>query len=540
MKMSSFKSFENQMLKDRFLGFLIWESIFSSAIFVISKTIFLSPFTQNPFSPSFLTIISFLAFHLSLLIFSTSLHTISSPCFDRPASIAELAFALGRFVFNSVVGGASPSCSDAGARRRLRTLLGFVVFVVSAVVAGALGVLSLCRNVELGLRGLLFGLIYGGYYVYKQRWVLKFPIVQRPAFFSFKMGLPSAIGQALLMSTVAFLCSSALVVFLPVQFKSHSTKWKSIVDQVIFYVGSFTVCLCWELCHYLHQVTQTKSCIFAPPKGSAAAESNPSKSLFEALETSDPRSLLKYLAYFDLCIVCDSNVDTWRRDAFFEETGVTYKRVIKACLRPLEELTSKLSVSLEDFSAKKTDQLANQLRSPSDTLMDLTLHEPFNELQLCAWCVRSAGALTAHSHKDDAFGVAQLSGCNADVVSTLLSCLLAIEACLGKKTNLQAPHSTGAANIKWATSSTGRRDAGDASVAASKRRRGPLHAKAYAMADILRTSIYNIVSEFRDEMLVSNVARNLDKDWIPSGKPLHGSCQLLLQRLVLFLDDQAN
>ncbi|MCL7033632.1 hypothetical protein MKW94_015773 [Papaver nudicaule] len=311
-----------------------------------------------------------------------------------------------------------------------------------------------------------------------------------------------------------------------------------IAEQIVLYIGSTAVSLCWELCHHLHQVLHTKRCIFAPSKGSAAAETNPSEPLLAALEESTPRSLLQYLAYLDLCMVCDSNVDLWRRAAFFEESGETYKRVIAVCLRPVEDLTSKLADGLEGSSVDKSDQLSHQLRSPTDTRSDAKLHEAFSDFQLYVWCIRAAASLTARSHKDDRFGVAQLAGCNASVVSTLLSCLIAVEACMGKKTNLQAPHLMGAANIKWAPlNNSGRRDG--PSVTVGKKRGGPLHAKAYAMADVLRTSLYIIVSEFHSEMIGSAKTGILDKDWIVTSKPLYSTRDILVQKLGLFLDYRA-
>ena len=154
-------------------------------------------------------------------------------------------------------------------------------------------------------------------------------------------------------------------------------------------------------------------------------------------------------------------------------------------------------------------------------------------MQLCAWCSWAVASLTARSHKEDRFGVAQLSGSNAAVISTLLSCLLAVETFLGKKTSLQSPNALmGLAGIKWATVTTARSDAATSVV--GKKRGFPLHSQAYAIADVLRTSIYCIVSAFHEEMLTGAKAGLLEKDWIIGGKPLYGTRELLLQKLHLF------
>ncbi|KAL5721582.1 hypothetical protein ACHQM5_005208 [Ranunculus cassubicifolius] len=537
--MSSFSSPE--LITNRFLGFLIWQSITTTLIYLLTKTLISFPTPHF----SLLTPFTYLTFTLSHLLFSYFLSTISSPQPTPPASITELGASLVRFIINSVIGGTrSPGGSTQSFRVRVKTSLGFVLLTISGGLSGGIAVICLCGDGEdlvgLGLRGFVFGGIYGVHYVCCRRWVLVFPIIQRPPFYSFKMELPSAIRNALKLSSLSYLCSAVVVIFLPVQFKSHSTIWKFIAEQVIFYVGSFSVCLCWELSHHLHQVLHTKRCIFAPPKGSAAAETNPSEPLLATLEESTPKSLLQYLAYLDLCMTCESNVDTWRRAAFFEETGETYRRVIALCLRPLEHMTSKLVEGLEGSSEEKTIQLSQQLRSPLDMVNELKLDEAFNDVQLCVWCARTSSSLTARSRKDDRFGVAQLSGCNASVISTLISCLIAVEACMGKKTHLQNSQFMGPTNIKWAPLNAGKRDSPPPSSILSKRRGGLLHGKAYAMADVLRTSIYMIVSVFYDEMIRSTKAGNLEKDWIADSKPLYGTRDLLAQKLSQFLDFRAS
>jgi len=145
-------------------------------------------------------------------------------------------------------------------------------------------------------------------------------------------------------------------------------------------------------------------------------------------------------------------------------------------------------------------------------------------------------SLTVCSHKVDKFGVAQLSGSNAAVVSTLISCLLAVENFMGKKTNLQSPNQLGSASIKWVIANGRRLDTAAVFV---KRKNGPVNSKAYAIADVLKTSIYQIVSAFHDQMLSGTKSSLLEKDWITSNKLLFGTRDMLIQKLRLFLVFQA-
>jgi nucleoporin NDC1 len=128
-------------------------------------------------------------------------------------------------------------------------------------------------------------------------------------------------------------------------------------------------------------------------------------------------------------------------------------------------------------------------------------------MQPYAWCSRIVASLTARSRKEDKFGVAQLSGSNA-----------AVENFTGKKTNLQSPNQLGSA---------------------VKRENGPVNSKAYAIADVLKTSIYQMVSAFHDEMLSGTKSSRLEKDWITCKKPLFGTREMLIQKLRLFIVFQA-
>uniref|UniRef100_J3LFX3 Uncharacterized protein n=2 Tax=Oryza brachyantha TaxID=4533 RepID=J3LFX3_ORYBR len=341
------------------------------------------------------------------------------------------------------------------------------------------------------------------------------------------MGLLPSGKRALKVSLQAFFLSFILIFVLPQQFRIKGSIGSQISTQIGIFIMGIAVSFCWELSHHFVQVVHTRRCSFAPPQSTAAAETNPTEYILEALELSDPRSLMQYLAYQDLCAVSECNLEPWRRGAFFEESGETYKRIVTACLKPLEEFTSKIAEALEGFSSEKPELLSQQFK----------LASAFNDSQICTWCARTLASLTARSRQEDRYGVAQLTGCNAAVMSTLLSALVAVEACLGKKTNPQPTHSLGPASIKWANFSTGRK--GNVTAIASTQR-GGLHTKAYSMADVLRTSIYQMVSAFEDDMRANAKASSLEKNWIGEGrKPVFGSHAVLVQKLSLFIEYRA-
>ena len=184
------------VVKNRFLGFLIWQSIPSTAIFLFFKTFFISTLTsttttstsKNPllsFAPSLISLLTFFTFHLSQLLFSASLSLVFSPYPHSPAYPFELFLGVVRFF---LVSDFSASVSP-DFRTRAKVSLSFVLFVAACAVSGFVGLVSVCWVKssgfdgdwligKVGFIGFLLGLLYGLFYVYKHRWVLEFPIIQ--------------------------------------------------------------------------------------------------------------------------------------------------------------------------------------------------------------------------------------------------------------------------------------------------------------------------------------------------------------------------
>ncbi|KAJ7015638.1 hypothetical protein NC653_004823 [Populus alba x Populus x berolinensis] len=53
------------------------------------------------------------------------------------------------------------------------------------------------------------------------------------------------------------------------------------------------------------------------------------------------------------------------------------------------------------------------------------------------------------------------------------------------------------------------------------------------MVDVLRNSIYGIVSTFHDKMLMSTQAGFLEKDWVPKSNPFFGTYGCLYRNCII-------
>jgi nucleoporin NDC1 len=402
----------------------------------------------------------------------------------------------------------------------------------------------------MGLRGAVLGVLYALLHSYQKNSVLSFPIIQRGLFFSFKMGI-----RQILAKSVKLALAAAPVAELFVCVCSYSKNSILILHmrqmlwlRFVFVAGAFFTTLCWELCNHLIQVIHTQRHSFAPPLGSSAAESQPSETLLMVLEESASGSLSQHLAYLDLCNVAESNVDSWRRAAFFEETGETYKRVIGACLRPLDNLSSRLAKGLEIFESDRSgDFLRQQLQVPgvdNKGFQSGIVKDVFRDFQLCTLCARTAVSLMACSRLEDRYGVAQLSGSNILVLSSLLSCLLAVEVYLGRRSSVKGIGIVGPNSIKWTVPSRGTSTEVTHWKGFPFGKGSAMHRKAYALADVLRTAIYQIVSVFGEEMVVGNSMSGkgfaiAERDWLSQKNPLYGTQEMHLQKLSMFLEYRA-
>ncbi|BBM99809.1 nucleoporin NDC1 [Marchantia polymorpha subsp. ruderalis] len=552
----------------------VWLAVTTSVVWVIWETTISrlvshsssqgSSETKQYFMPSMWALIRFLVFQASQLLFLVGQTFVSEP---EEANAASLAYLVGKFLKLAWRAGVGRTRGDdffsdvAELRQKLRATLDHASYVTMCVLSGAMAFSSLMSSIHMssgrlnplniGVRGAALGLLYAGWQFYHSNVTLRFPIIQRRLFFAFKMRIPEALNFSLHMALILLPLGETFARIVPdaAPVPAQSTSDRQVVSflwrQLLFAAVSFCVTFSWESCHQLIQVIQTKRHILAPPLGSAAAETDPTDLLLMVLEESDTGSLVQYHAYLDLCVVSESNVDTWRRAAFFEESGDTYKRLISACLKKLDGLTLRLAQGLEvGESEKGADLLKQQMQSsPGDNrhyafqLGNVKAY--FQDSQVCSWCARTVASLTASSRYEDRYGVAQLHGCNTAVVSSLLSCLLVIEVYLGRRSTARGaifvPNS-----IKWTVPSRGTFMEVGKKQGYPFGKRTVMHKKAYAMADVLRTSLYQIVSVFGDEMVLVGPSGKgntiAERDWLNRKKPLYGTHEMHLQKLSMFLE----
>lgn len=78
-------------------------------------------------------------------------------------------------------------------------------------------------------------------------------VEQRMLFFGFKMGLPSSLRRASELSANAYVFSTLLVAFVTSQFGFQYSLGKSLLEQIVLFIGVSAVFVCWELSRHLHQ-----------------------------------------------------------------------------------------------------------------------------------------------------------------------------------------------------------------------------------------------------------------------------------------------
>lgn len=471
------------------------------------------------------------------------------------ASAADIFIGVLKLAWRAIVGASLDrdiAQNAAVLARKLQTSRDRALFVFFCAISGSLSIVSLTWSsqsrlsaMEEACRGTALGLSYAFLHLYSRRMILTFPVIQRSTFFCFKLGLAKMIKTAFKLSVASIPFAEVTILILNSSTLAavgiKSSERSLFTREVDFVFSALFTAICWEMCHHLTQILHTKRHKFAPPFGSSAAEASPSELLLIALEETEKNSLAHYLAVLDLFMLSENNADSWRLCALFEETGETYQRVVLECLKPLDMLTLKLAKGLDGSSeVYKKDFLKQQMQSPGQQL-GLSTYQIFDDYQLCSWCARSVAAITAFSKNNDRYGVAQLRGCNGAVVSSLLSCLLVIEVYLGRRSSIQPGQVVGIHSIKWTVPSRGPVADTGRKQGFPFRKKSELHKKAYAMADVLRTSLYQIVATFRKEMILSGSAAAgggviAERDWLGKGQPLYGTHELHLQNLRLFLD----
>eukprot|EP00898_Chlorokybus_atmophyticus_P003446 jgi/Chlat1/4101/Chrsp26S04146 len=151
--------------------------------------------------------------------------------------------------------------------------------------------------------------------------------------------------------------------------------------------------------------------------------------LLEAL-ASKQSPMLQHLALLDLCQVAELGSGRARREALFAETA--WSTVEQACLQPINAFTKDLAEAVSvAFQVAKTGASsalsASNMSAPPSNLVLRFGEVPSIKDSVVAWSARAISSLVAASHQEDTYGIVQLQGSIAAVVTALTSSLLAIE-----------------------------------------------------------------------------------------------------------------
>ncbi|CAM6111022.1 unnamed protein product [Calypogeia fissa] len=551
----------------RWIRCAVWQAAISSFIFLVWEFLRKSgsrcadDAVEAPILKALWTCVRFFLFDTTQMCFLFGQKFISEPEEREMASISDLAYEVRKRVWRAAVGFRGEESTPkeiSEMRTKVRARLDHILFATLCAVSGFLGFISLLSSPlssvgtslwDIGLRGVTLGLVYAALQSYQNKLRLSFPIIQRRLYFSFKMGIPPAVGTSFKLAFALLplmeIISQIFAFELGVKSDLTCVLWR----QPWFAAGAFVISLCWEVGHHLVQVLHTKRHNFSPPLASPSAEKNPTDLLLTIVEEppQETGSLVQYHAFLDLCNVAETNVDTWRRAAIFEETGDTYRGLISVCLKRLDGLTSMLAQGLEGSEADKgTGSLRRQIELPDGDYQWLTFQQgdllsSFQDFQICALCARTVASLTSRSRSEDKYGVAQLHGCNAAVVSSLLSCLLVLEVYLGRRSSASSV-TFGQKSVNWTVPGTVAFSEKDKRKSNLFGKRSVLHKKAYALGDVLRTCLYQIVYAFYEEMVVVGSAGKesllATKDWLSEKKPLYGTYDMHIRKLIVLLPYQ--
>jgi len=206
-------------VKKRWIRCLVWQQVVGTVLWIswdMAISLAFSCFGWMPLSegalPSLWGFFRFLVFQICLAMLLVAHCIVTSPEEKAAASVWEMTGGL----MGAVLGGGGGRRRGV-LRRRAQTSGDWFLFVLISTLGGFLALFSVTGGLmqmdvlapfHMALRGAALGFIYGLHYVYKKRWVLSFPIIQRPLFFQSEDGHPLSSkksSEAICFST-PFLC----------------------------------------------------------------------------------------------------------------------------------------------------------------------------------------------------------------------------------------------------------------------------------------------------------------------------------------------